>query len=285
MAEAVTRLRAAGTLNRLRTSDPQLTDLGDANCPAIIEDKGPANLYNFETFLEGTRRVREMLSRGLDGSKLTFCLGGECAFTFGSLSVLKTVHKGRPGMVWMDAHGDFNTPETSPSGFIGGMPLALACGRGPKLSPEIEASRPLLDERRIVHVGSRSLDPGEDEALLSSAKVFSAREVASKGGREVALETARYLSDSCHWIVAHLDVDVFDPSIMPGVNFPEPGGLNRQDVLEMFRALHATGKLKAVDLTAYNPTRDVDGRAKSLLLDLAPELVRPVNRPPAGSLK
>ncbi len=275
MAEAVTRLRAAGILNKLRTSDPQLTDRGDVNCPTIIADRGPANLYNFETFLEGTHRVREMLSQGVDGSNLTFCLGGECALILGSLSALKTVHKGRPGMVWMDAHGDFNTPETSPSGFIGGMPLALACGRGPKLSPEIEASRPLLDERRIVHVGSRSLDPREDEALLSNVKVFSARDVAKKGGREVALETAQYLSDSCDWIVAHLDVDVFDPSIMPSVNFPEPGGLTREDVLEMFRALHTSGKLKAVDLTAYNPTRDVDGRGKTLLLDLAPELVRP----------
>jgi arginase len=273
MAEAVGSLRNAGILKRMKSADDDIIDLGDVNCPVIEKDHGPRNLYNFEEFLEGTRRVRERLSYGLDKSKLTFCLGGECAFIIGALTSLKTVHKGKPGMVWMDAHGDFNTPETSPSGFIGGMPLALACGRGPKLSPEIEASRPLLNEEQVVHIGSRSLDPGEDDALLSSIKVFSAKDTQKKGVRDIARQTAQHLSDSSEWIIAHLDVDVFDPSIMPGVNFPEPGGLTRDDILEIFRALQSTGKLKVVDLTAYNPLGDRNNRGRSLLLDLAPKLV------------
>ncbi len=178
----------------------------------------------------------------------------------------------------MDAHGDFNTPEnpeTTPSGFIGGMCLAFACGPGRKLSPDIEASRPLLDEERVVHVGSRSLDPGEDEALLNSVKLFSTNEVKEKGAKEVARKAAKHLSDSSDWIIAHLDVDVFDPSIMPGVNFPEPGGLTSRDILEIFRELQSTGKLKVVDLTAYNPSMDPKGRDQSMLLELAPRLVKP----------
>jgi len=275
MAEAVGSLRTAGILSKLKIVDSDLIDLGDVNCPTIDEDHGPENLRNFEEFLEGTHRVRQKLSAGLDQSKLTFCLGGECAFIIGTLAALKTIYRGRPGMVWLDAHGDFNTPETSPSGFIGGMPLALACGRGPKLSPEVEAYRPLLSEERVVHVGSRSLDPGEDGALLSSVKVFTAKDVKKNGARDIARQTAQYLSDSCDWIVAHLDVDVFDPPIMPAVNFPEPGGLTGDDILEVFRALQSTGKLKVADLTAYNPLEDRDGRGKSMLLNLAPKLVKP----------
>jgi len=274
MAQAVGSLRAAGILSKLESVDPDLIDLGDVECPVIEQDHGPRNLQNWEEFIQGTHSVRDKLSLRLDKSRLTFCLGGECAFILGTLASLKTFHKGTPGMVWMDAHGDFNTPETSSSGFIGGMPLALACGRGPKLSPEMEAFRPLLDEEQVVHIGSRSLDPGEDTALLSSVKVFPAKDIEKNGARDVARQTVQHLNDSCDWIIAHLDVDVFDPSIMPGVNFPEPGGLAGKDILEIFRALQSTGKLKVVDLTAYNPLGDKDGRGKSLLLDLAPKLVK-----------
>src|SRR5215472_5280160 len=106
MGEAVKVLRTAGIVNRLRSVDSQLSDLGDVDCPVIDRDAGPENTHNFDQFLDGTDRVRKKLSHGLDSSKLTFCLGGECAFIVGSLAALKTVNKGRPGMVWIDAHGD-----------------------------------------------------------------------------------------------------------------------------------------------------------------------------------
>jgi arginase len=273
MGEAVKSLREAGIVQRIRSVDNDLTDLGDVDCPSIRRDHGGRNLRNFEEFIEGTRRVKDKLAGRIDPSRTTFCLGGDCAFVPGSLAGLKTVYNGKPGMVWLDAHGDFNTPETSPTGFIGGMPLALACGRGPRLTEDIESQRPLLDEKQVVHVGSRSLDPGEDESLRSSVKLFPALELKKRGTREVALEISRFLNRSCDWIVAHLDVDVFDPSLMPGVDFPEAGGLFSQDVLEIFRALQSTGKLKVVDLTAYNQDLDKGNRGRSLLLDLAPRLV------------
>ena len=273
MGDAVKSLRQAGIVQRIRLADSDLVDLGDVDCPSIERDHGRRDLRNFEEFLEGTRRVKDKLSGRTDDSRITFCLGGDCAFVPGSLAALKTAYRGKPGMVWLDAHGDFNTPETSPSGFIGGMPLALACGRGPRLTKDIESQRPLLDERNVVHVGSRSLDPGEDKLLSSSVKLFPAARLKTQGAREVALQISRLLSTSCDWIIAHLDVDVFDSTIMPGVDFPEPGGLSRQDVLEIFQALHSTGKLKVVDLTAFNPTLDKGNRGRSLLLEIAPRLV------------
>ena len=272
MADAVKSLRQAGIVQRIRTADNDLVDLGDVDCPIIERDHGMRNLRNFEEFLEGTRRVKDKLSGRIDNSRITFCLGGDCAYVPGSLAGIKRAYKGKPGMVWFDAHGDFNTPETSPSGFIGGMPLALACGRGPRLTEDIESQRPLLEEKRVVHVGSRSLDLGEDKLLAGSVKLFPAAELKKRGARPVAQDVSRFLSSSCDWIIAHLDVDVFDPSIMPGVNFPEPGGLSSQDVLEIFQALHSTDKLKVVDLTAYNPTLDKGNRGGSLVLELAPRL-------------
>ena len=273
MADAVESLRKAGIVQRIRSATNELTDIGDVECPVIHRDHGPKNFKNYEEFIEGIRRVRLKLSQHTDNSKTTFCLGGDCAFVPGSLTGLKTIYKGKPGMLWLDAHGDFNTPTTSTSGFIGGMPLAIACGRGPKLTQDIELLRPLLEEKRVVHVGSRSLDPGEDEALRKSVKLIPAKDVKKQGAREVGLQAAKILGDSSDWIIAHLDVDVLDPSQMPGIDFPEPGGLSSQDILEIFHALQSTGKLKAVDLTAYNPALDIGKRGQSLLLDLAPQLV------------
>jgi len=273
MGGAVQSLRDAGIVQRLRSGKAQVRDIGDVECPRIDRDRGPGNLRNYEEFIEGTRRVRDKLLKEADGSGLTFCLGGECTFIVGSVAGLKKVYGGRPGIVWMDAHGDFNTPETTPSGFIGGMPLALACGRGPRLPEDIESARPLLEVERVVHVGSRSFDPGEDEALQSSVKVFDAGEVRKKGAREVARQAAKVLDVSSDWIIAHLDVDVLDPSIMPGVNFPESQGLTETDVLQIFRELKSKGRLRVVNLTAYNPLNDKNGRGRSLLLDLAPKLV------------
>jgi len=273
MGDAVSNLRKAGVVQRIKSVDNDLVDLGDVDCPSIVRDHGPKNLRNFEEFSEGTRRVKDKLTGLVDPSRTAFCLGGDCAFVPGSLAGLKTVYKGNLGMVWLDAHGDFNVPETSPSGFIGGMPLAIACGRGPRLPEDIESQRPLLEEKRVVHVGSRSLDLGEDETLQSSVKLFPAKEIKKRGLGEIGVQMARFLSDSSDWIVAHLDVDVFDPSIMPGVDFPEPGGLTDHDVLEIFQALQSTGKLRVIDLTAYNPTLDKGGRGRSLLLNLIPRLI------------
>lgn len=272
MGGAVQSLRDAGIVQRLRSGKVHVRDIGDVECPRIDRDHGPWNLRNYEEFVEGTRSVRDKLLKEADGSALTFCLGGECTFIVGSVAGLKKVYGGKPGIVWMDAHGDFNTPETTPSGFIGGMPLAIACGRGPRLSEDIESARPLLEEKRVVHVGARALDPGEDEALRKSVTVFDAEELRKKGARDVARQTAKVLDGSSDWIIAHLDVDVLDPLIMPGVNFPESQGLTDNDVLQIFRELNSTGKLRVVELTAYNPLNDRDRRGRSLLLDLAPKL-------------
>src|SRR5437667_34575 len=188
MGDAVSNLRKAGVVQRIKSVDNDLVDLGDVDCPSIVRDHGPKNLRNFEEFSEGTRRVKDKLTGLVDPSRITFCLG-------------------------------------------------------------------------------------EDETLQSSVKLFPAKEIKKRGLGEIAVQMARFLSDSSDWIVAHLDVDVFDPSIMPGVDFPEPGGLTDHDVLEIFQALQSTGKVRVVDLTAYNPTLDKGGRGRSLLLNLIPRLM------------
>ena len=198
-----------------------------------------------------------------------FCLGGECTLVTGTLAGFKATFKGKPGMLWLDAHGDFNTPETSTSGFLGGMPLAFACGRGPKLHQSIEDARPLLEEANVVHVASRALDPLESKAMESSPmKLYPASTLRKEGVGKVAAEAAAHLADRSDWIVCHLDVDSIDPTIIPAVNYPEPGGLTLEEVKTVVKAVQGTGKLKVFNLTAYNPTLDKDHASAQRLVTL-----------------
>jgi len=171
-------------------------------------------------------------------------------------------------MLWLDAHGDFNTPSTSPSGYIGGMCLALACGMAPDLGLDLVGWYPLAQER-LVHVGSRALDPPELAAFNSSAaKLYTAQQVKSSGVADVAEEAARHLDNRSDWIACHLDVDVVDPTLIPAVNYPTPGGLTADEAAMVVRAALRTGKLKVLEIAAYNPSKDRRGRSAERVVAL-----------------
>jgi len=141
-------LRKLGIADAVKKHTQCFKDLGDIVLSEIEADTGPSSLRNFSRFLRDTDTVLQAMSE-VDTDDFVFCLGGECALIVGSMAGFKTRFKGTPGVLWMDAHGDFNTPETTISGFIGGMCLALACGRGPKLTSSIEKARPLLREENL----------------------------------------------------------------------------------------------------------------------------------------
>jgi arginase len=253
MSRSAEALRRSGILSALGRA---VVDYGDVQIPPLEKDtlEGQVkNLGHFERACELIlRRARE-----LEPSELILCLGGECSFTVGALAGLKGVLKGKPGMLWVDSHGDFNTPETSPSGYVGGMCLAMACGRGPKLGGSIEKARPLLEEESLVHLGSRALDKPELELMRGSAMgLVTMKKVGLEGIEKVASQSARRLSDFADWIVCHLDVDVLDQTIMPAVNYPTLGGMTEEQVVVAVKALRATGKLRVLDIAAYNPDLD-----------------------------
>lgn len=272
MGTAVATLRSAGLEVTIRKSADTFMDMGDCALGEIQVDSGPHNLRNFSQFLQDTDIVYKKASV-VDSRDFVFCLGGECTFTVGALAGFKSNFKGKPGMLWIDAHGDFNTPETTPSGFIGGMPLAFLCGRGPKLNNLVENAKPVLREENVVHLASRALDPLEFKAMLDSPMtVYPAADAHKQGMTPVAREAASYLGDRCDWITCHLDVDSIDPTIIPAVNFPEPGGLTLEEVKMVVEALKNTGKLKVFDLAAYNSLMDQNHVSAQKLINLMAEV-------------
>ncbi len=161
-----------------------------------------------------------------------------------------------PVLVWLDAHGDFNTPETSPSGFVGGMPLAMLVGRGDRTLTEAVSLR-AFPEERVALTDARDLDPGERQQLEASAV------------RHLA-DPRRLLTPEVPpgplWV--HFDVDVVDPGDVPAVPYPAPGGLRAAKLDEIFRRLAAAREIAAVSFSTWSPELDLDGGSREVCLGL-----------------
>ncbi len=229
-----------------------------------LEDR----VKNLEHFKQASKAVLDKVA-AIRSAENVICVGGECSFAVGALAGFSATYKGKLGMLWMDSHGDFNTPESSPSGYIGGMCLAMACGRGPVLGDEIESRRPLLEEGRLIHLGSRALDPPELEMMRASPMgIFTMKKVSLTGTKEVANQVATRLADAADWIACHLDVDVVDSSIISAVNYPTRGGMTIDQVVSLVKALDKTGKLKVLDVAAYNPDLDRDGSSARAVVEI-----------------
>ena len=263
MGDAPIALRKSG----LASAFGRPIDAGEVTLPPLEKDLVEGSTKNFAHFIDCTARVFER-TKDLDPDFVVL-VGGECSMTPGALAGITECFEGKPGMLWLDAHGDFNTPEASPSGYIGGMCLAMTCGRGPDLGAELERRRPLLAEERLVHVGSRALDPPEVLAFDSSpARLFTAQQVKKAGANNVGEEAARHLSNRSDWAVCHLDVDVVDPAWIPAVNYPTPDGLTIDQTAAIIRALLKTEKLRVLELAAYNSSGDSGERSARSIVSL-----------------
>jgi arginase len=243
------------------------SDLGDVEIPQLKKDVLEGKTKNLTHFREATSRIYTMV-RSLQTERVVV-VGGECSETVGTMAGLAEAFGRRPGMLWLDAHGDFNTPETSPSGYIGGMCLALACRRAATTGLDLGIGEPPLADERLVHVGSRVLDPAEVVAFNASpAKLYTSQQVKKSGAAEVAQDVARHLDNRSDWIVCHLDVDVIDPESIPSVNYPTPGGLTLEETATILTGLRGTQKLRALELTAYDASKDRSGSSANRIVEL-----------------
>lgn len=187
-------------------------------------------------------------------------IAGDCCSTIGVAAGLQ-----RAGieflLIWLDAHGDFNTWETTPSGFLGGMPLAMLVGRGEQTMPEEVGLLSLLEER-ILLADARDLDPEEKTSLLESeiVRLTSVDDLIRHSLPELPI----YL---------HLDVDIIDPGEAPAMNYLAPAGPSVDDLQEAFRYLARTGNVKTVSMSSWNPELDSDGRTREVCMGLLDTLL------------
>ena len=188
-------------------------------------------------------------------------IAGDCCSTIGVAAGLQ-----RAGvdflLIWLDAHGDFNTWETTPSGFLGGMPLAMLVGRGEQTMPE-GVGLLSLAEGRILLMDARDLDPAEKTALLESeiVRLTNVDDLI----RHPLPELPIYL---------HIDVDIIDPREAPAMNYLAPGGPSLDELQEAFRYLARTGDIKAISMSTWNPELDSNERTRKVSMSLLDALLR-----------
>ncbi|MFX1517480.1 MAG: arginase family protein [Promethearchaeota archaeon] len=200
------------------------------------------------------RVVKEALSENF----FPLILGGNCNTCLGTLAGF---NEPKPGIIWFDAHGDFNTPETTPSGFFDGMGLAIATGQCfQDLIKTIENMRP-IQESWTLHIGVRDLDP-EEQALLESTEVLVVdnNTLKEKGIHDALLPKITDLRSKTQEIYLHIDIDIIDPSEAPGVDFPNSEGLLLDEIEEALNLIGENFQIKAAALTAYNPENDINNR-------------------------
>jgi len=187
-------------------------------------------------------------------------IAGDCCTTIGVMAGLQRAGV-QPTLVWFDAHGDFNTPETSPSGFIGGMPLAMIVGKGDLSLPAAVGLHP-LPENRVILTDGRDLDPQERDLIVDSGVVHLA-------------DPADLLDDSIPAgpLYVHFDVDVVCLEESPAQNYPATGGPSATLMQTVFRHLARTGRIAAVSVAAWNPALDPNRQSEIVSMSLLETLI------------
>jgi arginase len=199
--------------------------------------------------------LAELVESTVIAGRRPVSIAGDCCTALGVLAGL--VRTGiDPHLIWFDAHGDFNTWETTPSGFLGGMPLAMLAGLGEQTILEHLGIHPLPQER-IILTDARDLDPGERELVVTSKITHLIDPTA-------LLETP--LPEGPLWI--HFDTDVIDPEHVPAQNYPAPGGIDPASLGRVFSLLAATGNIAAVSLSSWAPDLPGADESREVSLDL-----------------
>jgi len=200
--------------------------------------------------------ARQTIERG----KRPISIAGDCCTAIGMLAGMR--HAGLdPHLIWFDAHGDLNTWQTTPSGFLGGMPLAMLVGTGEQTMLKALELKP-LSEDRVVLTDARDLDP-EEKLLLGEANIIHLSDV-----REL-LEVN--LPDAPLYI--HLDTDIVSPAEAPAMNYPAAGGPSAEELQTVMKHLNRTKKIAAVSVSTWNPKMDEDGRSRDVCMGLLNTLI------------
>lgn len=232
--------------------------------PEVVEPGG--GLPHLDVVRETCQRAAQAAAEVVAAGGLPVFLGGDHSISIGTVSGVASA--GRTGVIWVDAHADFNTPDSSPSGNIHGMPLATLTGAGHPDLTSIGGSEPSLRPEDIVMLGLRSVDAIERQELLEAGvKVFTMSDIDAYGVHNAVRWAASELS---HLDRVHLsfDLDVMDPDVAPGVGTPVRGGLTYREAHLLAEQLHSVGAITSLDIVEVNPMLDVKNQTAELAVEL-----------------
>ena len=252
------RLREAGLVSRLEAAGLSVTDLGDVPVPSrrIRTGYAPTQLAKIESV---ARWVAKHAWRAHAEQMVPLVVGGDHSVAIGSIAAAAQSVPGL-GIVWIDAHPDFNTPETSPTDNIHGMVLAIAAGQGPAPLVRLLGFAPMVHPERIVVIGARSIDAGESNNLREAGvRVYEADVVERQGIRETIGDAMAYLArNQVRAVHVSVDLDVLNPMQWPGVSTPAPGGMTAEELTQAARMLAEMAPIASLDIVELTPPEDAN---------------------------
>lgn len=246
-----------------------LQDLGNVELPVPEAVRTGGGLHYLEPIALACQQTRQRL-QALPEEAFPIVLGGDHAIAMGSVS---GVARKRTGLLWIDAHADVNTPATSPSGNLHGMPLSHLLGVGDERLLGVWGGGAVLAPEDVAFIGLRSVDGGERAFLQERGiKTFTMKDIDRKGIARIAEEALAHLA---HTEALHLsfDADALDPSVAPGVGTPVPGGLSYREAHLLMELLADAGRITSLDLVEVNPILDLQNRTAQVMVEMAASLL------------
>jgi arginase len=261
-------IRYAGLDGRLTKLGHECLDLG--NVEAAVPEAAPVGdeQARFLPEIKATcGRVADLVHQAASAGHVPLVLGGDHTVALGSLAGLARA-RGQGGVLWLDAHGDLNSPETSPTGNVHGMVLAAVLGRAGPLFEEDGWGLPAVADSRAALVGVRSLDEGERELLGGlDARVFTMSDVDRLGVERAVREALAHVAGAA-FVHVSLDMDVLDPDVAPGVGTPVRGGLSYREAHLALELVAESGLLSSLDVVEVNPILDRENETGKLAVEL-----------------
>ena len=267
-------LRAAGLQAGLRAMGREVEDSGDLpvvipETQSVVDDRA----RYLDEIASVCRATADRVSRTLIEGQLPVVIGGDHSIAVGTLAgVAQAVGQQNRdiGLIWLDAHGDMNTLDTTPSGNMHGMGLACAIGLGPAALAGLAGEPPIVAPAHVGLVGVRDLDPGEKGNLRDSGiHVFTMRDIDEHGMRNVVEQAIAVASNGTAGFHVSLDMDVVDPTEAPGVGTPCPGGISYREAHLAMEMIADSRSMLSFEVVEVNPILDTANRTGLLAVELA----------------
>jgi arginase len=268
-------LRIAGLAERIAQLGHTVVDRGDLASPIPetqeLRDERQKYIHDIARVCQ---QLYDRAVKCLDDGAIPLVLGGDHSLAAGSVAAAahwaRTARKQPIGLLWIDAHGDMNTPATSMSGNVHGMPLAALLGPEPSALSNIGGFSPKALPAHTVLIGVRNLDEREKVAVRDShIHVFTMKDIDRQGIASVVEQAVNLAGSGTAGIHVSFDLDACDPGIAPGVGTPVKGGLDYREAHMMMEIVADSGLLTSLDLVEVNPTLDVRNTTAQLGAELA----------------
>lgn len=266
-------MRVAGLDDRIRALGYPLHDLGNVavDQPESVPD-GPQRARYLPQITHTCTRLAGMVEQALEAGQMPIVLGGDHSVAIGTMSGVAMYHRkrgGTVGLIWVDAHADMNTPDTSPSGNVHGMPLACCIGLGPQELTHIGGFAPKVDPHRTVLIGIRDVDLKERGSVRQTGvRVFTMRDVDEMGMRAVMREALAIACDGTEGFHLSFDMDAVDPREAPGVGTPVRGGLTYREAHLVMEMVSDCSSMRSLEIVEVNPVIDEANRTAILGVEL-----------------